>query len=121
MPRFKLSDEIKKKNFHGQIVAHGKKVGHRKLSIHDRQNASKRIIATTLNIPSVKNAVIDTPTIRVSKSITETQRKRLERSGIRIVPVADMVKRREENVAAFRKMGKPGFSFSGCTTGEKLK
>lgn len=56
-----------------------------------------------LSTPSV-------PAIKVSDRISEAQRIKLKRCGIKIVSVEDMVKRREQNVKAFRKMGKPGFS-----------
>ena len=112
MPRIKISEKKMKHATHG---FQSKKYAHCKIAIRGGKTASKSIIAA-VNTPR-----IDTPTIQVSESITEAQRKRLERSGIKIVTVEDMVKRRGENVAAFRKMEKPGYAFSGSSIGGKLK
>ena len=109
MPRIKLSEKNKKYAMRG---IQGKKIAHGKITIRGGKTASKSNIAM-INAPR-----FDTPTIHVSESITEAQRRRLEKSGVKIVAVDDMVKRRGENVAAFRKMEKPGYTFSGETGGE---
>ena len=108
MPRIKMSDKKMNHALHGRK---GKKIAQGKIVIHGEKNVAGTIIAATIN-------KTNSPTIQVSKQITEVQRRRLERSGIKIVTVDDMVKRREENLATFRKMGKPGYVFSSSILGE---
>lgn len=108
MPRTKISDQKMNHALHGRK---GKKNAQEKIAIRGEKKVAESIITATIN-------KTNSPTIQVSKQITASQRRRLERSGIKIVTVDDMVKRREENLATFRKMGKPGYVFSSSILGE---
>ncbi len=106
---------MSKKTKHATHGIHSKKLAYGKKAMHCEKPTSKEIIV------DVNPTKTNTITIQVSKTITEAQKRRLERTGIRIVTVEDMVKRRGKNVVAFRKMVKPGYAFSVSQMGELSK
>lgn len=79
----------------------------RKIAVVHRIGLKKRMtVAEIITRSSI-------PTLQVSETITDKEREQLMRSGIKTLTIEDMVKRREKNIKAFRKMGKPGFYGSG--------
>ena len=108
MHKKKLSEKKMKHAKHGREV---KSVFNGRVVIRDGKTAAETIIVGRSNAHGIKLGP-QRFQVQVNEVITEAQKRKLERSGIKIVAVNDMVKRREENVAAFRKMGKPGYAFT---------
>ena len=72
---------MSKKIKHATHGIHSKKLAHGKKAMHCEITTSKK------NIVAVNPTKTNTITIQVSKTITEAQKRQLERTGIRIVTV----------------------------------